>query len=70
MQAENNLEFDRLYVNSKKVSDDNVRVKDLKPNDKVTVEVKVSSSGSSRIVNLLKDGKPVKIKYEPVNLTS
>jgi uncharacterized membrane-anchored protein len=36
----------------------------------MTVKVKISSNGEARIVELLKDGKPLKIQYENKTLTS
>lgn len=40
------------------------------PTQGVTVEVKVANNGKASVVELLQDGKPVDIKYQPVTLTS
>jgi uncharacterized membrane-anchored protein len=40
------------------------------PTVNVTVHVKVSSNGGSRIVKLLQNNKPVDVKYEPVTINS
>jgi len=40
------------------------------PTRNITVKVKVSSGGTARIVELLQNGEPVKIVYEPISLNS
>ena len=40
------------------------------PQNDLTVEAKLSSSGQARVVQLLHQGKPINITYKKVELTS
>lgn len=40
------------------------------PTNNITVEVKIDAFGKSRIIQLLKDGKPIEISYKPISITS
>lgn len=40
------------------------------PTNNLTVEIKVSAEGQARIVRLLQEGKPLKMTYQNVSLTS